>query len=1420
MSLFAHVIATEFSDDEAFGNIKEYVQLVAEQAKESGEENPALILAEKFSTATYIPFYLECEKQNVKPIFGLKVTIQGEQGLDHDLILIALNEDGRQNLNRITTDAYIVTPEKAYKKITRETLQKYRSGLACVSGGENGLIENFIINDEMDKAKSTANYLNKLFNNNFYLQVKRVNTTEEGQAREEKVIEGIKELNKELNIPLFASNDVRFAKKEYYRHHLTRKAIYDGEQIYDPSREIKETENQYLLTTNQMMFLFDDLKESVLNVGNLVDKIDFSDFKSKLDVSRLPNFPIPEGFDNDPSLYLRHVVEEGFKSVWNDVENSLKSRLGQNDKEGFLIDQDYVKNEYNKYRNRIDFELDVIEKTGFPGYFLIVHELVDWCKKNDIPVGPGRGSGAGSLVLYSLKITDINPIEFDLLFERFLNPERMSEPDIDIDFSPKNRDRVIQHMADLYGRENTAQILTYGTMATRSAIDNVGRVKGLLPYERDRIKGVISEGLGINLKDELENNEKLINMYNGSRQVKNIVNEAKILEGSLVSYGKHAGGVVISLGEMPQYAALYREEGTQIPVVQIDKDLCEKVGLIKFDILGLNNLDIIDECIKFINKDKQKIDITKISLDDEKAIELFQTANTYGVFQFESPSMRRLMNDLRPDSFEEVVALVALFRPGPLQSGMAEDFVKRKFDNSLIEYPHPRLKEILENTYGTIIYQEQVMSIARELAGFTLGQADILRKAMGKKIKEIMDQQREFFAAGAAEQFREQTLKRTAKKFVLASTGKAESLDIILSDIDLDFVKELVSESDGKIKNADQVVSILKEYAGISEDDEKKINTNINYIEEKEFFQNYFPLLRKNGIEKLKQQGLSNYESEKIISRLTVASGIYVRFNKIFSLMDKFAAYGFNKSHSVAYAKVSMQTAYLKAHYPSQYMASLLSNQSNIDSVTVALNECRKMNLNVLPPDINESNIKFEALSDFKEENKIRYGLGQIKGVKAVLEHFIKRREDVGKMVDIYDFYEKFGNYKVKETEVLNTGEEKVKEKTIITKTLFNNLLNAGAFDSLCPDNDSSYRTYLYTTFNNFKNYQDENKKHLTSNYNEISKKIKGLEHLVPDLEGTTLKDLLTKNLENVNEKYKKFEEIIIENSKVKSLKINYVKTFEEYLTENKFEFTKKEVNGLERVYVKPALSDYKVIPDKGTKERAYSEFSLTGFYQTAHPLYSEGLFNKLKKEEFNTYKIKDLPRVIEANGVGRKRKYFDLKIAGTVLDVKDFKKFNEDSGDFVTNITLLIDDGTGTATVRFKAEELFQSGKEQKAIDMLRSMMNKEVIKIEGASTKGAYESAGVTIYANRLGSGNSEIILPVEDKGLNQKPMATENDKPATPGQLNYVKSLMKNNKISDNQFFKDYQIDNMENLTQTIANDFIEKYKNKKLGYRNKP
>lgn len=1087
------------------------------------------------------------EKLVKKPVFDK----------DHDIIVIAKNEQGRRNINNLVSFGHKIELDSGYKKVNWRELKNLSEGLMMISGGKNGSIEKACEKDNFALAKNRIELFNEIFDKeDIYLQIQRVENTVDGQETEEKIINYFKELSNDLNISLFACNDVRFPKKENYRDFIIRKKAMDKKEMYDPSDIVDITEEQYLKPTIEMIKLFEDVPESIVNTVKLTEKTDLKDYRLRLYQSYLPKFPIPEEFDNldgisqdilnmeegakkdkeivdfKASKFLRHLSYEGLKNRWERICKNQNIFIGEREtKNGTVVTQEYIDKLYKSYEDQIDMELEVIHRTGFPGYFLIVQDVCNWCKENDIPVGPGRGSGAGSMVLYCLQITDIDSMEYDLLFERFLNPERVGEPDIDIDFSPRQRQRVIKYVADTYGIENTAQILTYGTMAAKDVVDNVGRVLGMLPEERNRIKDLISPDPGTKLINELDpdaGNEKLLKLRSESPQVDMILTAALELEGATKSYGKHAGGVVISFGEMDQYAGLYQESKEQgvtedhsllekleelgdvtlVPTVQVDKNLCEDVGLIKFDFLGLKNLDIIDDCIKFLNKTNPELKDFKasdISPHDKKALELFKEADTYGIFQFESPAMRRLMKNLYPETFAEVIALVALFRPGPLQSGMADSFVNRKHGKEKLEYPHPDLSVLLKETYGTIIYQEQVMSISRILAGFTRGEADTLRKAMGKKIFELMKKMRKLFAEGAGHKYRDDVKKTTKGKWKsVLDSSKTLEIDINLDNIELDFVKNLFIEEDpehiektkgkfgffGKfISTKEQVLAILKEFADLDDQEIEELTETIDLMKDQEFLKAYKLRIEKTGIEKLKEQGLSAEDAEMIIARLLVGCGIFVRFNVIFSTMNEFAAYGFNASHSVAYAAVSMQTAFLKSHYPAQYMAALLTNESNLDKLSITSRECRRMGINIMKPNINKSELGFMALSGNKKERNIRYGLGQIKGIAKKAKPLIERRKQHGIIKDIYEFYNVFAEYKTQEV-VKKQGIVKEQKAKVVNKTVLNALLNSGALDCLCPEKDSNYRPMLLATYHHIDATLTDLKKRLKKNFGEIKKKI------------------------------------------------------------------------------------------------------------------------------------------------------------------------------------------------------------------------------------------------------------------------------------------------------------------------------------------
>ena len=681
-------------------------------------------------------------------------------------------------------------------------------------------------------------------------------------------------LAQRCNLPVVATNAVRFLKKEDFSAHEARVCVNQGRILGDKKRPHDYSEEQYFKSNDEMNELFSDIPEAIENSVEIAKRCNVS---LHLGENFLPDFPIPDGLSMDD--YFRQLSHEG-----------LNKRFVQLFGDACLAEEssEELQDKLKEYRERLDIELDVIIQMGFPGYFLIVADFIQWSKENDVPVGPGRGSGAGSLVAYAMTITDLDPLEYDLLFERFLNPERVSMPDFDIDFCMDGRDKVIQYVAETYGRDRVSQIITFGSMAAKAAIRDVGRVQGQGYGFVDSLAKLIPMDIGITISQALEQEEELQRRYDTDEAVKDLIDMALALEGITKNVGKHAGGVVISPSDINDFSPVYCEEDSKSIVTQYDKNDVETVGLVKFDFLGLKTLTVIDWTLKIVNERKAKngeaaIDIAKIDLTDRAAFKTLKASDTTAVFQLESRGMKDLIKRLQPDCFEDIVALVALFRPGPLQSGMVDDFIDRKHGRQKVEYPHPSLEPILQPTYGTILYQEQVMQISQVLAGYTLGGADLLRRAMGKKKPEVMAQQRSIFEDGAVE----------------------------------------------------------------------------------------------NGVDK------------------AVAA-------HIFDQMEKFAAYGFNKSHSAAYALVSYQTLWLKTHYVEAFMAAVLSaDMDNTDKVVVVIEECRDAGIEVTAPNVNLSQYKFSV----SERDEVVYGLGAIKGVgEGAIESIIEGRETGGIYRDIQDF--------------------------------------------------------------------------------------------------------------------------------------------------------------------------------------------------------------------------------------------------------------------------------------------------------------------------------------------------------------------------------------------------------------------------------
>lgn len=814
----------------------------------------ALALTDFSNLCGQVKFYKKMTGAGLKPIIGadLRFEMPDAPGEYAVATFLCMNATGYANLTELISQAYTEGQDSGTPVVQWSWIAHYHQGLLVLSGANYGDIGQALIADKLDLASQRARRWADIFIDRFYLELQRTQRRDD-----ERCVAASVALAQQLDLPIVATNDVRFLREDDFQAHEARVCIHDGVVLDDPKRPKRYSKEQYFKSTEQMQALFADLPEALENTVEIVKRC-----TAPLELGRvcLPQFPIPDGLTIDE--YFRQISLEG-----------LKLHVGDNPAP--------------EYIERLNIELDVIIKMGFPGYFLIVADFIQWAKRNDIPVGPGRGSGAGSLVAYALSITELDPLEHELLFERFLNPERVSMPDFDVDFCMDRRDEVIDYVARKYGRNCVSQIITYGTMAAKAVVRDVGRVLGF-PYGMvDKIAKLIPFELGITLEKALASEEELRRRYQQEDEVRTLIDLAKKLEGVTRNAGKHAGGVVIAPGKLTDFAALYCEPSGESIVTQFDKDDVESVGLVKFDFLGLRTLTIINWALIAVNQRRQAeglepINISKIPLDDAQSFDLLKACETSAVFQLESRGMKDLIKRLQPDCFDEITALVALFRPGPLQSGMVDDFIDRKHGKAVVEYPHPALETILKPTYGVILYQEQVMQIAQVLAGYSLGGADILRRAMGKKKPEEMAKQRVIFTEGAL----------------------------------------------------------------------------------------------KNGVE------------EKTATY-------------IFDLMEKFAGYGFNKSHSAAYALIAYQTAWLKAHYPAEFMAAVLSSDmDNTDKVVSFYEECQRMQQKVLPPCINRGAYAFFV----DDAGAIVYGLGAVKGVgQAVIDLMVAERQQHGGYQSLFD---------------------------------------------------------------------------------------------------------------------------------------------------------------------------------------------------------------------------------------------------------------------------------------------------------------------------------------------------------------------------------------------------------------------------------
>ncbi|MCP3689715.1 MAG: DNA polymerase III subunit alpha, partial [Gammaproteobacteria bacterium] len=812
---FVHLhLHSEFSLQDSTIRLK---PLIAETKKRG---MAAVALTDLSNMFALVKLYKTATANGIKPVFGADVWIyhgERDESLSR-LVLLCMDDRGYLNLKRLLSRSFQDGQLADRPTIDIDWLREASDGLIALSAGLEGDIGQAI---KLHKTELAEDYLKQwqlVFGGRFFLELQRT-----GRPQEETYINQARVFSSQLQVPVVASNDVRFMDASDFDAHEVRVCICSGFTLDDQRRPRAYSPQQHFRSNDEMLELFADIPQAIENTVNIARACNV---RLNLGENFLPDYPVPTGYD--VNSYFRHLSEQGLQQRLEFLQEQCAT--------GESIDP-------QPYTERLNFELDVIMQMGFPGYFLIVMDFIEWAKQQSIPVGPGRGSGAGSLVAYALKITDLDPLEYELLFERFLNPERISMPDFDVDFCMDRRDEVIEYVAEHYGRNQVSQIITYGTMAAKAVIRDVGRVMSH-PYGFvDRIAKLVPFEIGITLQKALDQEEALNELYREEEEVTMLIDMALSLEGLTRNVGKHAGGVLISPSDLTDFTPTYCEPGGGGQVSQFDMSDVEAVGLVKFDFLGLRTLTIIDWAVSSVNATKtgDPLEIERIPLDDEKTFDLLRAYQTTAIFQLESRGMKDLIRRLRPDSFEEIIALVALFRPGPLQSGMVDDFISRKHGRSKVEYPHPALEPILKPTYGVILYQEQVMQIAQVLAGYTLGGADMLRRAMGKKKPEEMEKQRTIF-------------------------------------------------TDGAVANAVEA-------------------SNATYI---------------------------------------------------FDLMEKFAGYGFNKSHSAAYALVSYQTAWLKTHYPAEFMAAVLSaDLDNTDKIVTLIDECREMKLEILPPDVNRSDYKF-----------------------------------------------------------------------------------------------------------------------------------------------------------------------------------------------------------------------------------------------------------------------------------------------------------------------------------------------------------------------------------------------------------------------------------------------------------------------------
>ncbi len=851
---------------------------------------PAMGLADLGNVFGWVKFYKSARGSGIKPVFGVDVWVANpaDPNRPSRLLMLVRHREGYRRLCEILTRAYREGMNRGRPEINPAWFPEMSTeGLLALSGGFNGNVSQAILAGNLKLAKTHAESWNRAFPDGYYLELQRF-----GHPQTEMLMDGLLEVGAELGISSVATHPIQFLERDDFRAHEARVCIAEGYVLADQRRPRNFTAEQYFKSPDEMAGLFADLPEALQNSVEIARQCNLS---LELGKSKLPQFPTPnnESLDN----YIRNQSEAGLAARMAHLYPDEAERAAR----------------YPEYQARLDFELGTIIQMGFPGYFLIVADFINWGKNNGVPVGPGRGSGAGSLVAYSLGITDLDPLRYDLLFERFLNPERVSMPDFDVDFCQDNRERVIQYVKDRYGHDAVSQIATFGTLGSKSVIRDVGRVLDM-PYTYcDKLSKMVPvEGVKpVSLKKALEMEPQLKERFDQEEEVQELFGLAEKLEDMIRNVGMHAGGVLIAPGRLTDFCPLYRQEGADNYVSQFDKDDVEAIGLVKFDFLGLRTLTILDEAVRFVRRQpgQENFRLEDLPLNDPAVYRLFGEGNTTAVFQSESRSAKDLERKLKADCFEDIIALMALNRPGPLGSGMVDDFIARKQGRQKPEYFHPDLEPVLKSTYGIIVYQEQVMLVAQILAGYSLGGADLLRRAMGKKKAEEMAQQREIFLAGA----------------------------------------------------------------------------------------------KNRGVD------------DRLAGRL-------------FDLMEKFAEYGFNKSHSAAYALIAYHTAWLKAHYPAEFMSATLSSEmADTDKVRVFYEDSKNNNINIMPPDINLSDYRFEPVG----AHEIRYGLGAIKGTgEAAIGAIVAERKQNGPYTGLFNLCRRV-------------------DKRFLNRRVLEALVKAGALDAL-----------------------------------------------------------------------------------------------------------------------------------------------------------------------------------------------------------------------------------------------------------------------------------------------------------------------------------------------------------------------------------